>query len=163
MKRLLKLLTLAGLLVCFLSAGGYCTDLTVNYVDSLIGDDTTITSRVDTVYTSAMRIIGVDYLCFGFEYGTPDTNWADDSLYVGYQLSRDGINWEAMLVSDTILPGASAVYTLSPLVDTIVGRAEGVYTHLRGMAIHWDSLPAAADIQGETYETEFKFWVTSQE
>ena len=46
MKRLLKLLTLAGLLVCFLSAGGYCTDLTVAYVDSLTGDDTTVTFSV---------------------------------------------------------------------------------------------------------------------
>lgn len=142
------------------------TDLTVVFTDELTGDDTTAIFRDDTVYTPPMRLFyageGADYICFGFSYEDPDTNWADDSIFVGYQLSRDGRNWTTIYVVDTVLPGASTVFTLSPMVDTLIGRPEGVYSYLRGMATIRDSLLAEKDLQGNSYTTTYRFWVTAQ-
>ncbi len=158
------LLSLVVILLTVYNVTG--TDLYVVYEDTLNGDDTTVTSRTDTVYTPSMKLFRygdrADYVCFGITYIDPDTNWADDSVFVGYQLSRNGRDWTTIYITDTINPGASTTWTLSPVVETLLGQPEGVYSYLRGMAIMWDSLPAAADIQGNVYTTGYRFWAVPQ-
>ena len=159
MKRLLLGLMLMLLAVGTVSAGEVNT-LSVQFRDSLGGDDTTAIYRFDTVYTPRMDIRGMNWISFYtyFDLGPydVDSDFVEDTCIVLYQTSFDTVKWLTAVPIDTFELGVTtqSTYTdstaaISTILLNTTSTASGPY--LRGMFVIIDSLEAEVALQDRVF------------
>ncbi len=157
MKKLLLLLVLLMMVAPSVSAN----DLWVNYVDTFTDGDTD-DIRVDPVYTTIMRIDKWAMYWFKIQIDNgydnlPDTNFANDSVFVAFQHSFDKQTWTTGLAlsagialgeADTIVTVAASLNLDSTYTETW-GRARFIYT---------DSVTSTPELDGESFYRKFTAW-----
>ncbi len=141
-------------------SAGEVNTLSVQFRDSLGGDDTTAIYRFDTVYTPRMDIRGMNWISFYtyFDLGPydSDSDFVEDTCIVLYQMAYDTVKWLTAAPVDTFELGVTteATYTdstaaLSTVLFNATTTVSGPY--LRIMYVFIDSLEAETDIQGNVY------------
>lgn len=131
--------------------------LTLSFTDNIsTADSVAAATRVDTAWSGLMNLAGLNRLQFyvDLEAGSAgDTNWTADTFFVKFQSSFDGDTWLTYEL-DTLLDigtGYPALVLLSS--DSVFGF------YGRAMLVHWDSMEAAAEIQGNNYYKNMTLYV----